>query len=335
MSDTATIETPPPIPPVVPAAVRRTPARVLGLTGAAILICAAIFTLPAPGRSSPAAAPSSSGSPASLRGTAVAPAPAPTAAASVPPPAAPTAPAPSTVVAAPATATIVVAGIAARTRVLIDGQVHAARKITVPAGRHVLGVVEAGAVRRTESVLVRSGETYTWSPGITAVPTPSAAPQRTTSSPKSTAPTCRGMMEGERWEAAVIVCTKEAGAGKASAQRDLGELFERGRGVSRNESEAAMWYTKAGDGGDRDAMLRIAMAYERGRGVKKDGSTALGWYTRAANAGLADAQFTVGQAYERGKLGVRKDKATALEWYRRAAAQGHQDAIARMKGLSR
>jgi len=107
------------------------------------------------------------------------------------------------------------------------------------------------------------------------------------------------MMESERWNDAVTLCTKEAAAGKASAQRDLGELFE------------------------------------RGRGVKKDGSTALGWYTRAANAGLADAQFTVGQAYERGKLGVRKDKATALEWYRKAAAQGHQDAIARMKGLSR
>ena len=346
MSDTATIETPPPVPPAVPVPFRRAPAVVFGVTSVAFLICAAIFALPVPGRPSRPAFARSIGGAASLRGVAAAgsvspgmvtPAPSAPAIASPEPPSAPSKPGPppAKAVPAPSTATIAVTGLAASAQVRVDGQRYTARTITVPAGRHVLSVVVAGAVRGTDSVRLRVGETYTWSPVLKALPPPSATPPRSASSSRATGPTCRGMIESGRWDDAVTLCTKEAAAGKASAQRDLGELFERGRGVSRSEGEAAKWYTKAGESGDRDAMLRIAVACEKGRGVKKDGSAALGWYTRAANAGLADAQYAVGQAYERGKLGARKDKTMALEWYRKAAAQGHQDAIARMKDLSR
>ncbi len=155
------------------------------------------------------------------------------------------------------------------------------------------------AVRQTDRVRLRVGETHAVSPRLRALPPPSPAQPRVASSSRAAGPTCQGMLESQRWDDAITLCTKEAAAGKASAQRDLGELFE------------------------------------RGRGVKKDGSAALEWYTRAASAGLAEAQFAVGRAYEKGKLGARKDKITAMEWYRKAAAQGHQKAIARMKDLSR
>jgi hypothetical protein len=249
-----------------------------------------------------------------------------------PPAAAPTTP----------TGTIVITGLAAGAKVRLDGQERANRWLVVPAGSHVLSLVIGGVVKRTDSIRVPAGGKVTWSPVVTA-PTPKSVattpppppPPAPKASTKVTGPTCRTMMEAERWEDAAMLCAKEADAGRSSAQRDLGELYERGRGVARSDADAAKWYTRAADGGDRDAMFRIAVAYERGHGVKKDGPTALVWYTRAANAGSADAQFTVGQAHEKGKFGAPKDKATALDWYRKAAAQGHKDAVEKVKDLSK
>lgn len=237
-----------------------------------------------------------------------------------------------------------IGGLGRGDRVRIDGQAHGAGTFAVPAGKHVVVLVVSGAIRQTDSVKLRPGETLSWKPRAVKpearslaaeVPPPPPAPRPVARPSRPAGPTCQGAVQAEQWDDAVTLCTKEAKAGHAAAQRSLGELFERGRGVTRSDVDAVTWYTKAADGGDRDAMFRVAVAYEKGHGVKKDGATALIWYSRAAEAGLADAQFTVGQAYEKGKLGAHKDKVMALHWYKLAAAQGHKSAADRVKELEK
>jgi hypothetical protein len=66
--------------------------------------------------------------------------------------------------------------------------------------------------------------------------------------------------------------------------------------------------------------------YMLGRGVSKDEGEAAKWIRKAADQGLAMAQYNLGSMYENGQ-GVTKDKNLAIEWYRKAALQGYPLAL--------
>lgn len=65
--------------------------------------------------------------------------------------------------------------------------------------------------------------------------------------------------------------------------------------------------------------------YEKGRAVEQDQSEAASWYRRAAEQGDADAQYRLGNQYRLGK-GVVQDDSIAAYWYRKAANQHHEAA---------
>ena len=67
------------------------------------------------------------------------------------------------------------------------------------------------------------------------------------------------------------------------------------------------------------------MMYENGKGVVKDVTEAVKWYRKSAEQGDARAQSNLGIMYETGK-GVSKDIAEAVKWYQKAAKQGYRDA---------
>jgi caspase domain-containing protein/Sel1 repeat-containing protein len=70
--------------------------------------------------------------------------------------------------------------------------------------------------------------------------------------------------------------------------------------------------------GDKVAQNYVGEIYERGLGITPDHATAAQWYRKAAEQGYARAQVNLGFLYERG-LGVPKDPRAALDWYRKSA----------------
>jgi TPR repeat protein len=74
--------------------------------------------------------------------------------------------------------------------------------------------------------------------------------------------------------------------------------------------------------GDASAQFNLGLMYEKGQGVQQDYKTAVRWYRLAAKQGYVNAQYNLGVMYQNGQ-GVPQDYKTAVKWYRLAAEQGH------------
>jgi hypothetical protein len=85
---------------------------------------------------------------------------------------------------------------------------------------------------------------------------------------------------------ALKVWLEPAKAGDAQAQNYVGEIYEKGMGLSPDYAAAATWYRRAADQGYSPAQINLGQLYELGRGVPRDPAQALAWYRRAS--GLAD-----------------------------------------------
>lgn len=109
--------------------------------------------------------------------------------------------------------------------------------------------------------------------------------------------------------------------GDASAPLQLAVMYDLGKGVEKDEAEAARWYRMAAERGNAVAQIYLGWSYCNGRGVAKDEAEAMRWFRRAADQDHADAQFIVAANYSRG-FGVAKDVEEAVRWYRKAADQG-------------
>lgn len=60
---------------------------------------------------------------------------------------------------------------------------------------------------------------------------------------------------------------KEAEAGDAKAQYDLGRMYEGGEGVPKDAAKAVEWLQKAAAQGHADAQALLGRMYARGEGV--------------------------------------------------------------------
>jgi hypothetical protein len=85
---------------------------------------------------------------------------------------------------------------------------------------------------------------------------------------------------------ALKVWLEPAKAGDAQAQTYVGEIYEKGMGLTPDYQAAATWYRRAADQGFAPAQIDLGQLYELGRGVPRDPAQALAWYRRAS--GLAD-----------------------------------------------
>ncbi len=151
--------------------------------------------------------------------------------------------------------------------------------------------------------------------------------------------------------------SKAAAEGQGPAMYDLGVLYERGLGTTRNFTLAVQWYQKAADAGVAGACQQLGLAYERGQGVAVDQKKADDNFQKAASLKLpeasyrlalrtlasppakgteqkaldtlkaagqssAQAQETLGTFYEQGLVGGAPNFTKALEWYEKAAKAG-------------
>ncbi|MCW5730807.1 MAG: sel1 repeat family protein [Alphaproteobacteria bacterium] len=120
--------------------------------------------------------------------------------------------------------------------------------------------------------------------------------------------------------------------GDLAAQRNIGLLYQSGRGVARDTSEAARWFRRAAEAGFDRAQANLAALYLNGDGVAQDYGEARAWFEKAAMQGHVVSQYNLGVIYELG-LGVGKSEPRAVAWYNLAARAGHRGALDRLSSL--
>ena len=77
--------------------------------------------------------------------------------------------------------------------------------------------------------------------------------------------------------------------------------------------------------GDASAQFNLGLMYDKGQGVAQDYAEAVKWYRKAAEQGFAFAQYNLGAMYDNGQ-GVPQDYVQAHMWLNLAAAQGGKEA---------
>lgn len=68
------------------------------------------------------------------------------------------------------------------------------------------------------------------------------------------------------------------------------------------------------DQGDAEAQFNLGFMYDKGEGVSKDDVEAVKWCRKAADQGFATAQFNLGLMYASG-IGVPKEEIQAYKWF--------------------
>ena len=74
-------------------------------------------------------------------------------------------------------------------------------------------------------------------------------------------------------------------------QKNLGSMYESGRGVPEDWVEAAKWYRKSAEQGDSDGQAALARAYEFGIGVPQSRRDAIHWDRLAAAQGDSESAY--------------------------------------------
>jgi len=112
--------------------------------------------------------------------------------------------------------------------------------------------------------------------------------------------------------------------GNASAQYNLGVMYNKGRGVPKNFKTAVKWWKLAAEQGNASAQYNLGVMYRKGLGVPQDYKTAVKWYRLAAEQGDPDAQYSLGLRYAKGQ-GVPQDNVYAHMWFNIAAVSGESE----------
>lgn len=69
--------------------------------------------------------------------------------------------------------------------------------------------------------------------------------------------------------------------GNASAQHNLGAMYDKGRGVPQDYAEAAKWFRLPAKQGNAQAQNNLCAMYDKGHGVLQDNITAHMWFNIA------------------------------------------------------
>jgi hypothetical protein len=112
-----------------------------------------------------------------------------------------------------------------------------------------------------------------------------------------------------------------AAAGSAQARYRLGMTY-----LEKSEDAAGFkWLVKSAHAGNTAAQNAVGMMYELGRGVSRDYSEAAKWYARSASQGFADGKVDLGNLYALGR-GVNRNYGEALKCFEEAATKGGRQA---------
>ena len=105
------------------------------------------------------------------------------------------------------------------------------------------------------------------------------------------------------------------------AMVNLGSLYARGEGVSKDVSQAKTWFEKAVQKGHDMAAFYLGGMYENGIGVQKDESKAISYYEKVATIeGMHNVQVKLGLLLQ------NRDSKEAMKWLVKAAHAGDNQA---------
>jgi hypothetical protein len=110
--------------------------------------------------------------------------------------------------------------------------------------------------------------------------------------------------------------------GDARARTLLGLLYSsgaNGRGVARDNIEAAKWFRLAAEQGDASAQFNLGVMYAEGEGVAQDFAEAVKWYRLAADQGYPQAQYNLGLWHATDEAAL--DRVNAYKWLSLAAGR--------------
>ncbi|WP_423822986.1 SH3 domain-containing protein [Salinisphaera sp. SPP-AMP-43] len=122
--------------------------------------------------------------------------------------------------------------------------------------------------------------------------------------------------------------------GDASAQYNMGVLYDQGYGVEQDYAQARQWYEKAAAQHYGRAEHNLGIMYEAGKGMARDPSKAAHWFRRGADDGQAASQNNLAVLYMKGE-GVPQNTGKAAFWTARAAAAGNSAAIENLPRITR
>ncbi|WP_017932368.1 tetratricopeptide repeat protein [Robiginitomaculum antarcticum] len=116
---------------------------------------------------------------------------------------------------------------------------------------------------------------------------------------------------------------KDAAAqGREEAMQALGVMYQTGRGVTKDNNEAAVWLAKAAAQGDAGAAKKRGDLL-----IETDPKAALEAYEQAAIAGDADAAYIAAIMYVE-NMDIRPNEPRSVELMHQAARSGHGAAMA-------
>jgi len=95
-------------------------------------------------------------------------------------------------------------------------------------------------------------------------------------------------------------------------------LYAQGLGVPQDPAQAADLYRHAAEQGNATAQFNLGLLFDNGEGVDKDFAQAAEWYKKAAEQEVPRAQFNLGAMYVNGD-GVPRNLVEAYFWLDLAA----------------
>jgi len=125
---------------------------------------------------------------------------------------------------------------------------------------------------------------------------------------------------------------EKAERGEASAQADLGLLYDYGKEVPQDYKKAFELYEKSALQGYAKGQAYLASLYYEGNGVSQDYKKALEWVEKSTLQGNVIGQNFLGRMYCEGK-GVPQDYKKAFELHEKSALQGYANAQMRLAFL--
>lgn len=123
--------------------------------------------------------------------------------------------------------------------------------------------------------------------------------------------------------------SRAANAGKVEAQMQMGMLYFRGIGVSRNYQTAFEWFKKSADNGYATAQNLLGACYQFGAGTEINPQQAFAYYKKAADQNDPQANDNLGECYYYG-FGTERDYAKAVACYQRAIKLGFNGSLANL-----
>ena len=102
---------------------------------------------------------------------------------------------------------------------------------------------------------------------------------------------CRTLISQQSFDEAYAVCTTAAEQGSGNAQLILGNMYDRGFGITQDYAEAVKWYRAAAEQGSASAQWLLGWMYRNGEGVIQDYLLAHMWFNiSAANGNVSAAE---------------------------------------------